>query len=654
MKNKQYRIAVCTTYAGDEGVSNRIIALSKACAKKGVRMVTLSSAGGFFVNNTNPVNEGDFHAFHSMDFSDFDAIICFSEIVKDQELLEFFAEQGKRYNIPVLMEERHVDGCIDVTMDYTTAFEELCRHVVEEHGCRKVFFMGGMADNNFSLDRELIYKKVLEDNGIEYSKKNVYYGQFWQIPTEEEMDRMLASGNIPEALICANDEMAIAACEKFQEAGYRVPEDVIVTGLDGIDRSEWNRPTITTCFVDRDKQAEEKISFIIDWIEGRTKSMNKILHYSFRKAESCGCGCYNNNISFENALDMYESNKFLLNYNLNIYELQEEFAKTNDQERLMGIVKRCFEFEGVIALTREYDQFLDPVGDEGELVGNDKPYRVFYSTMPGLRKNELVDFKAMYTLFDDEKDDTQTFIMPINFVGNTYGFFAIKTEDSRRFYNLGVLLSIALGNSLGVFYTRNSLIQMNHRLEEVNDTLTAIYTRDNLTGLYNRHGFYDASDDLISEAREFGESMYIISIDMDDLKVINDNYGHAEGDSALTAFAAAIKYSAHDEDVCSRFGGDEFVVAGVAKDAKRKSRSFINKMNKFLMKYNGTSDKPYKVIASMGVSVMKVNEDFSLDKIIRLADREMYENKKEHKKNREKIRTTPEDLLHELQSRINQ
>ncbi len=646
---KRIRIAICTTYAGDEGVSTRIRAFNKACEKRDISLVTLSSAGGFFVSKGEPVDGIETNAYETLDFSDFDAIICYSEIIKDKNFLEFYVEKGKEYGIPVFMEERHVDGGIDIVQDYTSAFEELVRHVIVDHGCRKVFFMGGMPDNSFSLERELVYKKVLEENGLKYDKKNVYYGEFWDVPTEREMDRMISSGNIPEALVCANDFMAITACKKFKEAGYRVPEDVIVTGLDGVERAEWNRPTITTCYNDPDYQAEQRLDFVLDWINGKTKEMKKVLHYSFRKAESCGCMCNLNAASYDRAIEMYMNNRYLLFYNLSIYEMQEEFARTNDKDRLRAIVEKCFEFEGVVALSRDFDQYLEDDLDEGQLDDGSKPYRLFYSTVPGYRKNELVDFKTLYTMFDGQG---QTFIMPINFMNETYGFFAVKTTEDKNFFNLCILLSIALGNSFGVYNTRNHFIKMNKELEEVNSALTAVYTTDNLTGLYNRHGFYDACAELMTKAMEERASLFIVSVDMDDLKVINDNYGHAEGDSALSTIASAIKDAADPGDVCSRFGGDEFIVAGISRDSRR-SKSFLNKVNKYLAKYNGSSDKPYKVVASMGAGSVKASADFSMDDLIRVADREMYENKKEHKKNREKIRTTPEDLLHEIKNKLN-
>ena len=87
-----------------------------------------------------------------------------------------------------------------------------------------------------AVDRELPgrvnvmfdYREVLEEHGIAYDDRRVYYGQFWEKPTHQEMERMLQEWEeLPEAIVCANDAMAIAVNDFLKKKGYRVPDELM-------------------------------------------------------------------------------------------------------------------------------------------------------------------------------------------------------------------------------------------------------------------------------------------------------------------------------------------------------------------------------------------------------------------------------------------
>ena len=143
---------------------------------------------------------------------------------------------------------------------------------------------------------------------------------------------------------------------------------------------------------------------------------------------------------------------------------------------------------------------------------------------------------------------------------------------------------------------------------------------------------------MIMECSEKKWELFIISIDMDDLKGINDRFGHSEGDIALKTFGEAMISAAGENDICSRFGGDEFVCAGIAEDGKKRAEEFTQKMIAFLDNYNQTSGKPYTVAGSIGISVTKADSDAAIDEMMLAADQLMYENKKERKKFRNSSR----------------
>ena len=96
--------------------------------------------------------------------------------------------------------------------------------------------------------------------------------------------------------------------------------------------------------------------------------------------------------------------------------------------------------------------------------------------------------------------------------------------------------------------------------KQMEDELRALSLTDELTGLYNRRGLITIAEKVIKVARRLKKRVLLLYADLDDLKVINDNYGHKEGDYALIAAASIFKKSARESDVIARIGGDEFVI----------------------------------------------------------------------------------------------
>jgi diguanylate cyclase (GGDEF)-like protein len=122
-------------------------------------------------------------------------------------------------------------------------------------------------------------------------------------------------------------------------------------------------------------------------------------------------------------------------------------------------------------------------------------------------------------------------------------------------------------------------------------------------------------------------------IDMDGLKFINDNYGHDEGDFAIKELANVIKECCEDGDICARFGGDEFVIFN--RNANEDSCHILEqRFNAKLEHHNSIVTKPYKISASIGSVIEKVDSTYTLFKIVKMADEVMYEVKKNKKNSR--------------------
>jgi diguanylate cyclase (GGDEF)-like protein len=169
--------------------------------------------------------------------------------------------------------------------------------------------------------------------------------------------------------------------------------------------------------------------------------------------------------------------------------------------------------------------------------------------------------------------------------------------------------------------------------------LEFLSNRDMLTGIYNRRGVEQFFGSYYDECRSNGTGLAIIAFDMDDLKKINDTYGHSEGDYSIKLIADGMSAAAGEDEICTRAGGDEFVVLAKNYDAD-KMNTYIEKVRRYIADKVIEDNKQYDVVVSVGTHLGFPKDDFNKDiqKVLeeyqKIADSAMYEEKKSHKKGR--------------------
>jgi diguanylate cyclase (GGDEF)-like protein len=143
---------------------------------------------------------------------------------------------------------------------------------------------------------------------------------------------------------------------------------------------------------------------------------------------------------------------------------------------------------------------------------------------------------------------------------------------------------------------------------------------DYLTGLGNRRHFFELAEGEILRSRRYGHAFTLAYIDIDDFKIINDRFGHAEGDAFLKSTAQIIKSNIRATDVASRLGGDEFAVL-LPESGTGPATMFINKLHQLLSDAAQKDERP--VSFSIGAVTFLKPPD-SVDDMIRIVDRLMY------------------------------
>lgn len=206
----------------------------------------------------------------------------------------------------------------------------------------------------------------------------------------------------------------------------------------------------------------------------------------------------------------------------------------------------------------------------------------------------------------------------------------IDAEESEETGNLWRLTKAALAT------VRNLQNDLNNAKAELSvqnariDLLERLATTDSLTGLCNRHGFFDNFEKELDRInRHQAQNGILIMIDMDNFKTINDTYGHSAGDEALCLVAQTLTAHIRKMDVAGRIGGDEFVLlfANVDPiDAVDRVQKLARKLNALTLKWQG---ERIKIRASVGIQAYRKGDNVTT--IFDKADARMYKAKAQRK-----------------------
>lgn len=158
---------------------------------------------------------------------------------------------------------------------------------------------------------------------------------------------------------------------------------------------------------------------------------------------------------------------------------------------------------------------------------------------------------------------------------------------------------------------------------------------DELTGLHNRRGFMMEGTRMVRQCKKGEQRIMMFYADMDDLKIINDNFGHEEGDVAISGAASVLRQAFREVDLVARIGGDEFIAMltwdNQIKDLEER---IMERLRISLNAYNQITEKPYNLSISMGVAATDLNDNVSLETLMREADDQLLAKKRDKKKRR--------------------
>lgn len=240
------------------------------------------------------------------------------------------------------------------------------------------------------------------------------------------------------------------------------------------------------------------------------------------------------------------------------------------------------------------------------------------------KKQKLKSESCLKNKFMSDRRHT-LILFPLFVNDENYGVIASEIEFDYYPYIYSIAPQIC---------TAIKLIDLVKRLEALldaatfrNNQLNRISMHDELTGIYNRRGFYEFANHILTAPENVGKRCVLIFADLDNLKSINDNFGHEEGDFAIMTSASFLKGGLRNTDIVARIGGDEFAAFALCEDEKI-IKSIPSRIKKIAEKYNLCSDKKYNITMSIGVYEFKCSESEKIQMYMDKADSLLYADKK--------------------------
>lgn len=558
-------------------------------------------------------DNGEYSIYNLPDYSKFDGALLLTNTFSNPDVRNKIIDKVKAADLPsVIFECKDYEEFYDVSINNYSVMKKLVNHLINDHGAKVFNFISGPSANPEAKERYRAFRDALKENGLEFDEENRFHqGHFRSYDGVKAIENFEKSGmSMPDAFVCANDSMALTAMSRLQDMGYKIPDDVIITGFDNTFNARFSSPVLTTVKRPLYYSGTKACSLLDEITDGKDIPRSTSLEAIPVLTESCGC----NELDEDDIRDFKRSTfqRFERSY-AHIHMLNRLIAGLAGSENINECVDsieqmlrmiNCSHFN--LCLVKDWEHIYNTIDVEnGE------------NTYPPLMTAPLVwDSGVRRTVkqFPSKRLFPEPFttggnisyFIPLHFNQRILGYYIFINNDFPIQSILCHTMTMSIGNAI--------------------ENISKLNVLDPLTKIYNRNGFNKNAEFIFKECANERRPLSICFIDMDGLKKINDTYGHKEGDFAIKSLASAIESACGSVDVCGRFGGDEFVAVGRGFGFIKR---FTNKLTKTLEEINEESGKPYKVEASVGyISTTPLNSDTLFD-LIEQADRKMYEVKKE-------------------------
>ena len=306
----------------------------------------------------NDKDKSEYAIFRLPDLSGFDGILIQSNQIIWSEAREEVERMVVDSGIPAVAIGCELEGCTLVHFDNRKAQQEMAEHIILEHGARRLVYLTGNMSNECpeGLERLEGFRDACRDSRIPEESIKIIRCT-WRTSDGVNVARRWIRDKLPlpDAFVCANDEMALGLMETLQENGLRVPRDVLVCGFDNLTSAELSSPRLSTVHTDHSKLDYFAADVLLRMIRGEEKRTRIPFEFSLICSESCGC----HNAPRRGVIrDLYfQQTRFLRSFYVQQDRMAEDLFEAVDLPDLMRIFSEnhpIFGCENVYLCINEY------------------------------------------------------------------------------------------------------------------------------------------------------------------------------------------------------------------------------------------------------------------------------------------------------------
>ena len=250
------RIAIFTNGFSNEFVEHIVTGIQRKAQEDSIDLfvfVTYCSPGDHELQNKCQLN-----IFHLPDPAAFDGAIMLTNTYNFPDEQERVCARFQRSGVPMLSLEVEVPDMSCIKTENYNGVRELALHLVEHHNAKKIIYVNGVDSNVENLTRRQALVDVLNDHGLELYDE--FHCDFGFYTSYTEMKQYLKDGKeLPDAIVCANDNMALGINFALTEVGYSVPDDVLLTGFD-MSRTDSTHSRSFLLFLEAGRPLEKKLT----------------------------------------------------------------------------------------------------------------------------------------------------------------------------------------------------------------------------------------------------------------------------------------------------------------------------------------------------------------------------------------------------------
>ncbi len=282
--------------------------------------------------------------------------------------------------------------------------------------------------------------------------------------------------------------------------------------------------------------------------------------------------------------------------------------------------------EALQANEEMYRSLVESTGDSIYVVGRDTRYLFMNKKHRERMGLSVDDYKGQdygRFHFGDESADFRKQVDTVLQTGESRQYEHKSQRDQRNFIRTFSPIRNKDGWITAVTVVSTDI----SRQKGLEESLRSLSITDSLTGLYNRRGLFALAEQQLKMVNRSQKWLSVIFTDLDDLKSINDKFGHQEGDAALIRTADILRDTFRESDIIARVGGDEFV-AIIVTDEKRSPGATQDRIKRNLVTYHAKNNTGYSLSLSTGIVVYDPVHPVTFEDLLREADRIMYATKK--------------------------